>query len=459
MVLVLMVLAMKAQLPSSVTITNFIPCTIGGIPYDFNGTLTLTAPNNYHRVDQTGINYYLFFNTENNINRWQMGYAVNFTPFINRAFFTNASNDVNVIPCTGWISTYSDCPPNFTFSTCIPTCTTPTITGDLDPSVTVCESQQFIIYARAHGAVSDLSVKWQRNGIDITTPFPYQPDNYNGFSYPNVPLSEDGAKYRAVFMSACSGEEVATSECTIHINSSSVSLPSCKTVYFGYDPASSTILTPYATGTPPFSYNWSNDATTESITVNPPQSTTYTVSVTDANGCSASASTLVESINVSGCTYKLKGQNINGVKMCNMGKNKSKTCVSPLDVPYYLSQGGKLGTCGLVVCEPYQPNKANLATNANEHSNPMLEVKKDALLIYPNPTNQDFTIEYNLENMTDVTLSVMDVNGRMLWNKVVENVLEGFETIDITKMPSGVYLVKILPVEGEEQVRRLVIAR
>ena len=38
-------------------------------------------------------------------------------------------------------------------------------------------------------------------------------------------------------------------------------------------------------GTGPFSYLWSNNATTPSITVAPTQNTTYSVTVTDANGC------------------------------------------------------------------------------------------------------------------------------------------------------------------------------
>ncbi len=41
-------------------------------------------------------------------------------------------------------------------------------------------------------------------------------------------------------------------------------------------------------GTAPFSYEWSTGATTESITVSPASTTTYSVTVTDANGCIAS---------------------------------------------------------------------------------------------------------------------------------------------------------------------------
>jgi len=39
-------------------------------------------------------------------------------------------------------------------------------------------------------------------------------------------------------------------------------------------------------GTSPYSYNWNTGATTDSITVSPVANTTYTLTVTDANGCS-----------------------------------------------------------------------------------------------------------------------------------------------------------------------------
>lgn len=53
---------------------------------------------------------------------------------------------------------------------------------------------------------------------------------------------------------------------------------------------STTLTTTVTGGTAPFSYQWSNGATTSSSTVSPNATTSYSVTVTDANGCTQSAS-------------------------------------------------------------------------------------------------------------------------------------------------------------------------
>lgn len=81
------------------------------------------------------------------------------------------------------------------------------------------------------------------------------------------------------------------------------------------------------------------------------------------------------------------------------------------------------------------------------------------MTLSPNPAQQECLLQYDLQKMTHVTLSLTDLNGRTVWSKLVENARSGSETIDINHMPSGVYFVKILPAGEEGQVRRLVISR
>lgn len=60
----------------------------------------------------------------------------------------------------------------------------------------------------------------------------------------------------------------------------------CVTVYPGYGTAECTDLTATVSGgTAPYSYLWSNGETTGTITVCPDESTDYTVTATDVNGC------------------------------------------------------------------------------------------------------------------------------------------------------------------------------
>ena len=100
-------------------------------------------------------------------------------------------------------------------------------------------------------------------------------------------------------------------------------------------------------GNPTLTYSWSNSATTSAITVGPASNTTYTVTVTDTNygsGCTATASSLVESLNVICQTNK--------VQVCTAG---TWECVAESAVHTKLCMGATLGDCTLAPCVPYQP--------------------------------------------------------------------------------------------------------
>lgn len=90
----------------------------------------------------------------------------------------------------------------------------------------------------------------------------------------------------------------------------------CEIIYPGYTgPGSITSTQLDATvsgGTMPYSYLWSDGSTSASITVSPMMTTTYYVTVTDANGCSDSAAVNVAVDNVA-CTDSLGNA---GVRIC-----------------------------------------------------------------------------------------------------------------------------------------------
>lgn len=81
------------------------------------------------------------------------------------------------------------------------------------------------------------------------------------------------------------------------------------------------------------------------------------------------------------------------------------------------------------------------------------------LAVYPNPAQEDFTIHYKLHEMTDVTMSLTDLNGHTVWSKAVGNTRQGSETVNVRNLSAGVYFVKIMPVGDEAQVQRLVITK
>jgi len=111
-----------------------------------------------------------------------------------------------------------------------------------------------------------------------------------------------------------------------------------QTVVFGYYPENVAQITTNATGgITPYTYLWSTGETTSSIQVAPTATTAYSVTVTDAVGCSKVSSSTVTVTDIRCGCY------LDRVSMCD-GSNKNQ-CVKVDDVPAKLSSGWKLGTC------------------------------------------------------------------------------------------------------------------
>ncbi len=117
----------------------------------------------------------------------------------------------------------------------------------------------------------------------------------------------------------------------------------CRQVYAGYDATSNrTVLTATATGQggSGYTYLWSNNATSPSITVSPATTTIYSVTVSKA-GCSATGSVTVNVINVA-CEK-------NKVLICHNGLTLCVSKTGKNGVADHLAHGDKLGSCNTVL--------------------------------------------------------------------------------------------------------------
>lgn len=63
---------------------------------------------------------------------------------------------------------------------------------------------------------------------------------------------------------------------------------------------------------------------------------------------------------------------------------------------------------------------------------------------YPNPAVNQLSFDYNFESNATATVSVLDINGRTVMTKVLENV-NGTERVDlnVTSVPSGMYMLRL----------------
>jgi len=217
-------------------------------------------------------------------------------------------------------------------------------------------------------------------------------------------------------------------------SSLSVDAGSETTVYYGYSPMASASLSATASGGGgSYSYKWSTASTssastssatsiakTSSITVSPTATTVYYVTVTDANGCTATDSVQVDVIDVR-C-----GTSNSGVSLCKSG---STSCVSSSDVPAYLKKGYKMGSC--------------------DHLSPVMDMTDQygiTLSAYPNPFTDNTTISFTVPDMNGTTVELYNLKGQKvqeLFNGMTDK--NNVYTIDLksSQLQTGVYMVRL----------------
>lgn len=167
------------------------------------------------------------------------------------------------------------------------------------------------------------------------------------------------------------------------------------TVYIGYVPASSVTLTAEANGgTPAYAYSWTSGSSTATASVSPVTATNYTVTVTDANGCQATADKTIDVLDVR------SGKKLDKVTVCHNGGNSIS--ISASAVPAHLAHGDMLGGC--TITSP--------AANARMGE---AAISKLTVQVLPNPSPVAFTLLIiGLNPAETATLRIMDIQGRIL---------------------------------------------
>jgi hypothetical protein len=165
------------------------------------------------------------------------------------------------------------------------------------------------------------------------------------------------------------------------------------TVYPAYAPASSLMLQANVTGgTGSYTYNWSNSATTSSVTVSPTTTTTYSVTVRDQNGCPGMASKTVNVVDISG------GQKGDKIVVCHNGKNSLTIAASA--VTSHLQHGDMLGNCD-------DAGRQLMVRSSNQPAN--LAVK-----VLANPSTNYFDIQVTSRVEQNIKINVYDNLGRII---------------------------------------------
>ncbi|WP_373331364.1 T9SS type A sorting domain-containing protein [Salmonirosea aquatica] len=209
------------------------------------------------------------------------------------------------------------------------------------------------------------------------------------------------------------------------------------TVTYGYGSNCTTLTASASGGTGAIGLAWSTGATGTSTQVCPgAQTTTYTVTATDAAGCSVQKQITV-TVNDVRCGY-------GGVKVCLGGREQ---CIAQYLVPTYLRFGYTLGGCSNNV-------PSRIGYGPQEATPPSLALSVKA---YPNPTSGRLTLQVSSPVAGPARLDVLDLVGRAVQQRT-EQLSEGLNEIEMDlggQAAEGVYLIRCRDALGGQAVVRV----
>jgi len=201
-------------------------------------------------------------------------------------------------------------------------------------------------------------------------------------------------------------------------------------VYIGYPNESCTTLavTAIEGGSAPYSYEWSTGGTSETLEVCPGETTTYTVTVTDANGCSTTVDIEVEVIDVQCGNNPHRPK----VEVCYNGRTR---CVPQWVAQRYLKYGAVLGSCD---------------DNTDQ-------VFITDLRVYPNPFRRNLNIRLETNKDTAVEIAIYNFYGEQVFQAQEElNAGQSILHYNLSHLHHGIHYLKIF-VDGELKKARVII--
>jgi hypothetical protein len=227
-----------------------------------------------------------------------------------------------------------------------------------------------------------------------------------------------------------------------------------QTVYFGYPPAACATLSYSGAGggVPPYSYQWSTGESDQDITVCPEVSTAYTVTITDANNCSATDEVIVCAIDVR-C-----GKKLDKVEICHIPpgnpSNPVTLCVSLAAVPEHLAHGDMLAACGTDhSCTSLAPKSSPVTANE-------IEDHEFDLKVFPNPFSGSTHVSFSTDIDGQATLKLVDFTGRtsqVLFDQQVQKNVPYIVEINGNSLKSGIYYCMLIQSDGNMKVVKLIL--
>jgi hypothetical protein len=227
-----------------------------------------------------------------------------------------------------------------------------------------------------------------------------------------------------------------------------------QTVYYGYPPAECATISASGEGggVPPYNITWS-DGGAQSHEVCPGlYTTTYTVTITDANGCT-------ETDDVTICVIDVRcGKKLDKVELCHVPDgnplNAHTICVSVNSVAIHLAHGDQLAACG--TDHSCEDQKTAPVASSFDHSG------ESDLIAYPNPFSESATLEFTSGMEGRVTMQIFDYTGRMLkaiYDGDVDAGIQYTFQVNAEDLSPGLNICVLKHADGSVVIKKLILSK
>jgi hypothetical protein len=214
----------------------------------------------------------------------------------------------------------------------------------------------------------------------------------------------------------------------------SVSAGADVTLYYGYPPTQCVTKTAViSNGTGPYSYLWTlsrpllsgesmTGSNSQTVTACLRQNASLCVTVTETTRCSYSDCAIIFATDI-----RCSAGNSNNVKV-NVCHNGHTICVDQSAIPAHLAHGDYMGQC-----------------TGGSSAKSILPEEKDSepgFSIYPNPSNGNFTVNFNLpdDDSKGGRLQVVNINGRVIKQMDINQQTK----LNITLKEAGIYWIQLI---------------
>jgi hypothetical protein len=202
-------------------------------------------------------------------------------------------------------------------------------------------------------------------------------------------------------------------------------------------------------GTAPYTYVWSNGATSQNISG--VEAGDFSVTVTDANGCTLSSSTFTVSSPSSALEASVEVIDATGNGIAD---GSATVTVSGGDGPYTFSWQGGFGDSETIsdlqagiYCVDVTDANGCVFTACGTVGFPtaikdVLEISQ--LTLYPNPTANYTNLVIGLSKAADIQLAVVDILGKEYQHQNLSNVESAEVQFDLSNFAAGTYFIRIV---------------